>query len=213
MTKTLKPKEQPKLVNRQQEAVAEFIEVFKPTCRWEKLVREEFNELVEAIEAGTSIEDELKELCDLLYVVYGLAAKANCPVARNSKEIDAIVTSITKNKDKYPNTNLPLTVVATAYLELITSNYDFMWIYRLAQGCYAYATVKGWPLDQAFKRVHDSNMSKLEDGKVIYREDGKVLKGKNYKAPNLKGLLDVTKVVNNKKGSKGSSSKSPVLSS
>jgi len=43
---------------------------------------------------------------------------------------------------------------------------------------------------EAFKRVHESNMSKLgEDGKPIYREDGKVLKGPNYKGPNLDGLI------------------------
>lgn len=38
----------------------------------------------------------------------------------------------------------------------------------------------GDELIEAFKRVHESNMSKLgEDGRPIYREDGKVLKGPN----------------------------------
>lgn len=40
--------------------------------------------------------------------------------------------------------------------------------------------------DAAFNEVHASNMSKLgADGKPIYREDGKVLKGENYRPPNL----------------------------
>ena len=48
----------------------------------------------------------------------------------------------------------------------------------------------GWFLDEALDRVHQSNMSKLgEDGKPIYREDGKVLKGPNYKSPNLNDLI------------------------
>ena len=48
----------------------------------------------------------------------------------------------------------------------------------------------GWNFDEAFKRVHESNMSKLdEDGKPIYREDGKILKGPNYTPPTLKDLL------------------------
>ena len=48
----------------------------------------------------------------------------------------------------------------------------------------------GWDLDEAFKRVHESNMSKLgADGKPIYREDGKVLKGPNYKEPHLGDLV------------------------
>lgn len=48
----------------------------------------------------------------------------------------------------------------------------------------------GLPFDEAFKRVHESNMSKLgSDGKPIYREDGKVLKGPNYKKPDLSDLV------------------------
>ena len=48
----------------------------------------------------------------------------------------------------------------------------------------------GWDLEEAFRRVHLSNMSKLgEDGKPIYREDGKVLKGPNYKKPDLSDLV------------------------
>lgn len=43
----------------------------------------------------------------------------------------------------------------------------------------------------AFLDVHNSNMSKLgEDGKPIYREDGKIMKGPNYKAPELGKLLN-----------------------
>jgi len=44
----------------------------------------------------------------------------------------------------------------------------------------------GLPLKEVFEEVHKSNMSKLgEDGKPVLREDGKVLKGPNYKEPNL----------------------------
>ena len=45
-------------------------------------------------------------------------------------------------------------------------------------------------LEEAFIRVHESNMSKLgEDGKPIKREDGKVLKGPNYFEPDLSDLI------------------------
>jgi len=38
--------------------------------------------------------------------------------------------------------------------------------------------------------VHNSNMSKLgEDGRPIHREDGKVMKGPNYRPPDLKSIL------------------------
>ena len=56
--------------------------------------------------------------------------------------------------------------------------------------CYQYAVNMGWDLDEAMYRVHESNMSKLdEEGNPILREDGKVLKGPNYKPPNLEDLV------------------------
>tara|TARA_R110000772_G_scaffold137248_3_gene246095 strand:- start:367 stop:786 length:420 start_codon:yes stop_codon:yes gene_type:complete len=48
----------------------------------------------------------------------------------------------------------------------------------------------GLNIEVAFNRVHDSNMSKLgEDGKPVYRGDGKIVKGKNYRPPNLGDLV------------------------
>ena len=56
--------------------------------------------------------------------------------------------------------------------------------------CYQYAENMGWFLDEALNRVHLSNLSKLgEDGKPILRDDGKVLKGPNYKPPDLSELI------------------------
>ena len=56
--------------------------------------------------------------------------------------------------------------------------------------CYQYAANMNWDLDEAMHRVHESNMSKLdEDGKPIYRDDGKVLKGPNYQPPDLSDLI------------------------
>ena len=51
---------------------------------------------------------------------------------------------------------------------------------------YGMGAAMGIELDYCFDEVHRSNMSKLgEDGKPIYREDGKVMKGPNYKPPNM----------------------------
>ncbi len=56
--------------------------------------------------------------------------------------------------------------------------------------CAQYAENMNWDLEQALRRVHKSNMSKLgEDGNPIKREDGKVLKGPNYQPPNLSDLV------------------------
>ena len=45
-------------------------------------------------------------------------------------------------------------------------------------------------IEAIFDEIYRSNMSKLEDGKPIYREDGKVQKGKDYFPPNIKAILD-----------------------
>ena len=55
--------------------------------------------------------------------------------------------------------------------------------------CFQYAENMEWDLNTAMERVHESNMSKLdEDRRPIRREDGKVLKGPNYKPPYLEDL-------------------------
>ena len=46
-------------------------------------------------------------------------------------------------------------------------------------------------IEDIFDEIQSSNMSKLgDDGKPIYRNDGKVLKGPNYKKPNIKKILN-----------------------
>jgi NTP pyrophosphatase (non-canonical NTP hydrolase) len=56
---------------------------------------------------------------------------------------------------------------------------------------YGYAATYGWDLDEAVRRIHQSNMSKLGlDGKPLKRPDGKVLKGPNYRQPDLTDLVE-----------------------
>ena len=55
---------------------------------------------------------------------------------------------------------------------------------------YGYAATYGLNLDEAVRRVHESNMSKLDDnGEPVRRADGKVLKGPNYKEAELGDLI------------------------
>ena len=55
--------------------------------------------------------------------------------------------------------------------------------------CYQYAAARGWDLDTAMRRVFESNMSKLVDGKPQRRSDGKIMKGPNYQPPILDDLV------------------------
>ena len=59
--------------------------------------------------------------------------------------------------------------------------------------CYQFAAAFNIDLDRAMTLVFESNMSKLDDnGMPIYRDDGKVLKGPNYKKPNLSSCVPLT---------------------
>ena len=56
--------------------------------------------------------------------------------------------------------------------------------------CFQYAENREWDLLTALNRVHESNMSKLDENKrPIRRDDGKILKGPNYKPPYLTDLV------------------------
>lgn len=51
--------------------------------------------------------------------------------------------------------------------------------------------VFGFPSGMVLKEIHESNMSKLgADGKPIWNADGKVVKGPNYRKPNIMRILD-----------------------
>jgi len=45
------------------------------------------------------------------------------------------------------------------------------------------------PLDEVFREVHSSNLSKIGD-EVVWREDGKILRGQNYQRPDIRSLID-----------------------
>ena len=56
--------------------------------------------------------------------------------------------------------------------------------------CYQMAAFLNADLDEALDRIHDSNMSKVDDdGNPIYNTLGKVMKGPNYKEPDLSDLV------------------------
>ena len=73
---------------------------------------------------------------------------------------------------------------AVGYVNILKELADLVYV------TYGYAATYGWDLDEAVRRVHKSNMSKLgADGKPLKRPDGKVLKGPNYKQPDLTDLV------------------------
>ena len=72
------------------------------------------------------------------------------------------------------------------HVEVLKEASDIVFV--IYQFCAAY----GLDIDTAMQRVFESNMSKLDDdGNPQYRSDGKVLKGPNYKKPELYDLVQL----------------------
>lgn len=56
---------------------------------------------------------------------------------------------------------------------------------------YGMGSVLEIDLDACFKEVHKSNMTKLgDDGKPVINSNGKIVKGKNFRPPELKGIVE-----------------------
>lgn len=87
-------------------------------------------------------------------------------------------------------------LVAEEYEELLESDNPDNQVKEFADliyVLYGYADRFGIDLDEAVRRVHKSNMSKVDPitGKPNRREDGKILKGPNYKEANMEGTYVV----------------------
>jgi len=141
------------------EKVADFIVAFGASLDPRVWVNLVDEELSELYKEKPRTTEHLKELCDLLYVSTGLRLTI-------TPHISMLLSDEEANKVKKQQAK-----VQRALKEYLAFYGEDVFM-------------------EAFDRVHNSNMSKLgADGKPIYREDGKVLKGPNYKAPDLSDLV------------------------
>lgn len=157
-------------------SVREFIEKFEANTDpafWIKLVEEEMKELIEAAfnfnenDTHETRVHMLKEVTDLAYVWAGFTIT-----------LDALVD---KGEGEVTDEEQSLFIQAAALGAQV--QHMFLQVVPLY-------TIHA--RNEAFARVHASNMSKLDDdGKPIKREDGKVMKGPNYKPPVLDDLVPV----------------------
>lgn len=151
------------MINATQE-VSEFIRVFDAStdiALWERLIEEEVMELHVELTADTiNRENVLKEAADVIYVVTPLIG-----IVEALGDIGLVSEERMLKLQK---------LVERADNKL-----------EVAIGMFGEETI-----EKAVKLVHASNMSKLgEDGKPIRRDDGKILKGPDYKAPDLSALV------------------------
>ena len=142
------------------EQVAEFITAFSGSLDPRLWVKLIDEELEELMAEKYGTVEHLKELCDLLYVSTGLALTAPDHVGMLMRD---------EEREQVIKQQGTVSRMLDSGLEQYSANV-FM---------------------EAFARVHNSNMSKLDSkGSPILREDGKVMKGPNYKKPDLRDLLE-----------------------
>ena len=143
----------------EEQMLKEFIHTFKGSLDLRLWMTLIEEELVELRAEDYGTVAHLKELCDVMYVYNGMML--TIPKFAGDLISEEELANINKTNDKAKE-------IITRYFGLYT------------------AEVVG----EAFTRVHKSNMSKLgRDGKPIFREDGKVLKGPDYKEPDLSDLI------------------------
>ena len=143
----------------EEECLIEFILSFKGSLDARLWFKLIKEEYAELLAETTGTVEHLKEVADLMYVLKGFDLVA-------------------------PNT-LPELLSDEELDEMDTLIEEANDLVAAAEGYYSISTVY-----DAFLFVHDSNMSKLgDDGNPIFREDGKIMKGPNYRAPDLSHLL------------------------
>jgi hypothetical protein len=140
--------------------VGAFIKAFKGSLDPRLWVKLIDEELEEYRAEQFGTAEHLKELCDLLYVSTGLALTAPDHIGMLLREEEREATLKQQGQ-----------------------------VSRALEGGLEYYGEGVFM--EAFARVHNSNMSKLDsNGNPILREDGKVMKGPNYKKPDLTDLLE-----------------------
>ena len=150
--------------------VKEFYIAFGQQEFLEKGMTDERMELREKL-----FDEELKE--------YNVAKKSNDKVEMLDAVCDMYYIHIGTLLEQYKG---DIEKVASRIFFLADGKTDYLFKLEVKNG---FDTV----LPEAFEKVHRSNMSKLENGKAIFREDGKIIKGKNYFRPNLKQFIEKEK--------------------
>jgi len=142
-----------------------------------RLITEEYNELMEESRAQEFVgEKYLKESCDLVYVLLGTAVSLGLPHLSGGRSgAIRVINQLHKilNVDT-PEVRETLSKDVWRTCEVVGGTVNALFNDRF---------------EEAFRRVHESNMSKLTNGKVSRREDGKVLKGPDYKPCDLGDLV------------------------
>lgn len=162
-----------------------------------KLIQEEAQEFLDAVEARDAVE-AIDALCDLLYVVYGAAdcldlglldteAASQTPPSGKDTDWSVIHKELDNFMEDVNDAIQALRYLANPLVEKSEGGARIK-LESLARGCWACAAEGiGVDLRPFFREVHRSNMHKLR-GPV--RDDGKQLKPPDWKPPRLLAMYN-----------------------
>jgi predicted HAD superfamily Cof-like phosphohydrolase len=148
---------------------------------YSKLICEEYEEWKKE---KPCTEGELKELADLVYVIYGYANAVGY-------NLDEAIHSLSGT---YRNTFGPI-YIHQKYEGWVNekphTEGDLKKLADLTHEVYVYASATGYNLDEAIRRVHANNLGRClqPDGTIKRREDGKVIKNPDYPKVTLADLI------------------------
>lgn len=182
------------MTNKSYAQVKEFMTIFKQTIRVQSgvdvpekglrllLITEEVTELLEAFITNNRVEIA-DALGDIVYVTDGASLTFGLPEA---KVVLYEETSAAEDLLMLSGTVVLLQQALDANDEFMTQ----MVLEIIKSACYSIASKIDLNLDDIIDLIHESNLSKLEDGEPVYFTEGpkigKVSKGKNYVAPTVK---------------------------
>ena len=166
------------------------------------LIKEEFNELNEAIEKNDRIE-QLDACCDLQYVISGSALAMGCAPSF----VQHVLTGTEFVKSGFYDNE-----TFESFLKKIEKNHHFLIVYFSLFQIKLHEIIADLGFsevfDAAFDKVHENNMDKFwteeemsmgsshnryvhvpEKGYIAYREDGKIIKPPHHKKVDLSSFV------------------------
>ena len=161
-------------------------------------IKEELEEFKEAFKVLDAVEC-LDALCDLLYFTLGLAVHASVQTEAQQDTEYTLIKLKQDSQDDLFDWKIFEENVSDAIIgledEIRSRNVPLFGVYLSHIIKAVFHSVTSFSFEsiffEAFKEVHRSNMSKLdENGKPIFREDGKILKSNLYSPPNLKPFIE-----------------------
>lgn len=144
-----------------------------------KHLQEELMDATLYIEKELSIKDRKLNLVRQFNKTYDIPVRKS-PTKIDVKEFELKHNLMLEELDEYLKACLrgDLTEVSDAIVDMMYVLYGIILAHGLSDVVF-----------EMFEEVHRSNMSKLENGKVLRRNDGKIMKGSEYFKPNLKQFL------------------------